>query len=235
MSLSRPAAAFAAQSYDRVAQGHIVHVHHAVPAYRKRVNSERVLVPQAGINHGCQQVVGRTYGMDIAGEVEVDVLHRQRLGVSSSAGTSLDAESRPHGGLSHGADGVFPDVPQCLPQAQGHHGLALSQRSGRHCGHQNQFAVRLVAQPVEHRQLHFGHMRAVQTQLVGQNTRLLCYFGDVSQLCLLGDLQIAEHVGPLSYLLHGHIYMYMCMYMHVYFSAGHDNLSAALWSLFHDI
>jgi len=25
------------------------------------------------------------------------------------------------------------------------------------------------------------------------------------------------------------------MYMHVYFSAGHDNLSAALWSLFHDI
>ena len=53
-----------------------------------------VAVHEMRLDHGRQQVVGRADGVDVAGEVEVEVLHRDDLGVATAGGAALDAEDR---------------------------------------------------------------------------------------------------------------------------------------------
>ena len=71
------------------------------------------------VDHGGQQVVGRTDGVEVAGEVEVDVLHGHHLGITAASGAALYAEHRPQRGLTQGDNhllaqamkSVRPDQP----------------------------------------------------------------------------------------------------------------------------
>ena len=46
------------------------------------------------VNEGRQQVVGNTDGMKVTSEVEVDVLHRHHLGVTTASSSALDTKDR---------------------------------------------------------------------------------------------------------------------------------------------
>ena len=47
-----------------------------------------------------QQVVGGGDGVEIAGEMEIDVLHRHDLGIAAAGRAALDAEAGPERGLA---------------------------------------------------------------------------------------------------------------------------------------
>lgn len=61
-----------------------------------RFNVELVALVQMVVDHGGKQVVGRSNGMEVTSQVQIELLHRQHLGVSSASGTALDSESWAH-------------------------------------------------------------------------------------------------------------------------------------------
>ena len=68
-------------------------------------------------------------GVDVAGEVEVHLLHRDHLRVSPARGAALDAERGAHRGLADARDAVLVQVrAHGLRQADGRRRLALAER-----------------------------------------------------------------------------------------------------------
>ena len=67
-----------------VAQGPVVHVDHALPGHPPDVEAEGVALEDVVVEHGGQQTVCGGHGVKVAGEVEVDLLHRHDLGVAAA-------------------------------------------------------------------------------------------------------------------------------------------------------
>ena len=53
-----------------------------------------------GVDRRRNQVVRRSDGVDVAGQVQVEVLHRHHLAVAAAGRTAFDAEGRPLRGLA---------------------------------------------------------------------------------------------------------------------------------------
>ena len=103
----------AAEAVDDVAQLAVVHVHRALPGNLLRVYAERVTLLDVVIQHRGEQVVRGAYGVEVAGEVQVYVLHGHDLGVAAARGAALDAEYGAERGLAqrgHGALAYFPQA-----------------------------------------------------------------------------------------------------------------------------
>lgn len=103
------------------------------------------LVVHSGVDLGGEEVVGSNNGVDITGEVEVELLHGDDLGVATAGGTTLDAEGGALGGLSQaGEDLLVESGAESLGEADlwleregGEYGagaLALAEGSGVDAG-----------------------------------------------------------------------------------------------------
>ena len=68
--------------------------------------------------------------MHVAGKMQVDVFHRQDLGVTTAGSTAFDAEDRSQGRFAQGDDGFMTHVVQGLGQADSRQGLAFAGRVG---------------------------------------------------------------------------------------------------------
>ena len=164
--LARIAVGAAAEADGDVAQRPVVHVHGAAPADPQGVDLVRVAVQDRGVDHRRQQVVGRRDGVDVAGEVEVEVLHRDDLGQTAAGGAALDAEHRAQRGLAQAGDRVLADDSQALGEADERRRLALPGLGRGHAGDAHQLAVRAVGEALEHGQRHLGLVAAVGLDLV---------------------------------------------------------------------
>ncbi len=69
---------------------------------------ERVAVGDRVVDHRREQVVGERDRVDVAGQVEVEVLHRNDLRIAAARRAALDAEHRPERRLPDGRDGPRP-------------------------------------------------------------------------------------------------------------------------------
>ncbi len=78
--------------------------------------AEAFALLQVVIQHGAAQVVGRGHGVNIAGEVQVDVLHGQHLGVSAAGGAAFDAEHRTEEGSRRAMTVRFPILDIASPR-----------------------------------------------------------------------------------------------------------------------
>ena len=135
--------------------------------------------------------------MEVAREVQVDILHGNDLRVPAAGGTALDAEHRAQAGLAQRHDGLLAQTAQGIGQADGGRGLALARRSGVDGGDQDQLSVLmlLVAQQVV---IDLRLVIAVQFQVFGRNARLLGDLGNRLRLRCLCNLDIGFHAAPLS-------------------------------------
>ena len=125
---------------DDVAQLAVVHVHRAPPQHAFGVDVQRVALIDVVVEHGGKQIVGRADGVEVAGEVQVDVFHRQNLRITAARRAALDAEHGAQRRFAHGDHGLFADVVQCVGQADGYRGLAFARRGRIDGGYQNQTA-----------------------------------------------------------------------------------------------
>jgi len=66
--------------------------------------------------------------MKVAGEVEVDFLHRHDLTVSPAGGAALDSEDRPEAGLAQAEHGIPSTQRERIGESDGGRGLPLSGR-----------------------------------------------------------------------------------------------------------
>ena len=73
------AVCFTAQSDFNPPQSTVVHIHTAAEYHPFGVNIKHIPLMNMIVNQGGKQVVGSGNGMNIAGKVQVDLLHRQHL------------------------------------------------------------------------------------------------------------------------------------------------------------
>ncbi len=194
--LARKAVEPAAEAVDDLAHGAVVEVDAAPPGDGQRVDLELVAVHEVAVDHGGEQVVGRADGVDVAGEVQVEVLHREELRVAAAGGAALDAEDRAEGGLAQGEHRVHADGVHRLGEADGGDRLALAQRRRRDGRDVDDLAVRLVLEALEDGHVvDLGLVAAVELQLVLEDAGLLGDRLDGLHGGGLGDLDVARHRG----------------------------------------
>jgi rRNA processing protein Krr1/Pno1 len=127
-----------------VAQGPVVHVHDPLPDDAGGIDAQRVAVGDVVVEGGRKQVVGDADGVEVAREVQVDVLHGHHLGIAAAGRAALDAEARAQGRFPDAQGGLAAQAVQGVGQADGGGGLAFPGRGGGDGGDQDQLADRIV-------------------------------------------------------------------------------------------
>ena len=93
-ALPGDAVGLAAQSDNDMPQRPFVEVHDAAPCDPSRIEAEFVSLVQVIVDHRGEQIVRRGDRVEVSREVEVDVFHRNDLGIAASGRSALDAEAR---------------------------------------------------------------------------------------------------------------------------------------------
>ena len=182
-----------AQAVHDVAELAVVHVDGALPGDLLGVDAQGVALLDVVVEHSGQQVVGCTDGVEVAGEVEVDVLHGDHLGVAAAGSAALDAEDRAQGGLAQSQDGVLADLLEAVCQADGRGGLALAGRGGVDGGDEHQLAVFVGCVVREVVEVDLGLGLAVELEVLLVDAGLGGDLCDVLGGYRLGDLDIGGH------------------------------------------
>ena len=84
----------APKSRHDVAERSVVDVQRPRPGDEARPDLE-LPMEDGGIDDGGQQVVGCLDRVDVAGEMQIDLLHRNDLGQAAAGPAAFDAEQRP--------------------------------------------------------------------------------------------------------------------------------------------
>ncbi len=157
-------------------------------------SSALCFVKHARIDGGGQQIIRRDDGVNVAGEMEIELLHRNDLAVAAAGRAALDAERGALAGLANAGEHFLAQVrAQRLAEADGGGGLALAQRRGRDRGHHDVFSVGRILQPVANGEVHFGFGLAVEVQFFGKDTGLGGDLVDGKGRGGLRDFDIAGH------------------------------------------
>ena len=185
--LARITVGDAAERTDDLAQGAVVHVHHAAPDDAAAVDAERIAPIDVVVDQRRQKIMRRGDGVEIAGEVEVDVLHRDHLRVAAAGRAALHAERRSERRLAQAQHRLLADVIERVGEADRGGGLAFARRRRRNRGDQNELAVLLVLERLHVFHRHLGLVMAVRVEILRGDAEL--FLGDVEDLPLLGGLR----------------------------------------------
>ena len=97
------------------------------------------------VQTGCNQIVGNADRVHIAGEVQIDVLHRYDLCVAATSRAALNAEYRTERWFAQRRENILTQLVQRIRQSDSCRRLALARRGRRDRSHQHQLAVRHVS------------------------------------------------------------------------------------------
>ena len=124
------------------AQRAVVHVEAAAPGDAARVDAELVAPIDVVVDHRGQQIVGGADGVEIAGEMQVDLVHRHDLRIAAAGRAALHAEAGAQARLAQADHRLLADAVQRVAQADGGGGLAFAGRRRVDRGDQDELAVR---------------------------------------------------------------------------------------------
>ena len=102
--------------------------------------------------------------MEVAREMQVDLIHRQHLGIATAAGTPLHAEARPQGRFAQGQHGILAQALHAQGQSDAHRGLADARLGGRDGRHEDELVLAYLLL-VNEAFGHLGNVSAVVLQL----------------------------------------------------------------------
>ena len=132
-----------------MAQLTVVHIDDALPSDAFNVNAKLVALLNMVVEHGGQQVVGSTDGMEVAGKVQVDILHGDDLSPAAAGSAALNAKDGAERRLAQGHGALDAATAQAVGQTDGRGGLALARRRWVDSGHEDELGLvisRLVEQ-----------------------------------------------------------------------------------------
>ena len=137
------------QGVGDLAQRPVIHIQSPAPGDAALVEVEFIAPIDVIIDQRGEQIVGRSDGVDIAGEMEIDVLHGHDLGVAATGGAALDPETRSQAGLAQAHHGLLADGVKTVAEADRGGSLTLAGRSWGNRGNQDQLTVRLIGQGLD--------------------------------------------------------------------------------------
>ena len=146
---------------------------HAAPRHPAAVDAERVAPIDVVVDQRREQIVRRCDGMEIAGEMEVDVLHRHDLGIAAAGGAALHAERRAERGLAQAQHRLLADVVERVGQSDRRGGLAFAGRRRRDGGDEDELAVGFALQRFDVVHRHLGLVVAIGFEVLRRNAELL--------------------------------------------------------------
>ena len=158
--LARIAIGDAAERRDDRAQRAVVHVDDAPPGDAAPVEAQRIAPIDVIVDQRREQVMRDADGVEVAGEMEVDVLHRHDLRIAAAGRAALHAEAGAERGLAQAHDGLLADVVERVAEADRRRRLAFAGRRRADGGDEDQLAVRLA---FERSDVIEGDLRLVMT------------------------------------------------------------------------
>ena len=182
------------QTCHHVAQGPVVHVEHPLPEDLPQREAFLTVLVDIVVEQRTDGVVGRGHGVEVAREVQVDLLHRQHLGIAATSSTTLDAKARSQRWFAQSHHGLLADLVQTQCQTDTHRSLTdtrLCRADGRH---QNQPAL-LHFLLINHLHWHLRHEAAVGVYSLRVNTHLGSDLTDWFQFAFPCNLYICLHIG----------------------------------------
>ena len=171
--LAREAVGRATEGDRHIAQSAVVHVDHPPPGDAAHIDAQLIAVVDVVVDQRGKQVVGQRDGVEVAGEVQVDVLHRHHLRMAATGRATLDAKHRAERGLAQAHHGLLANAVERIAQADGGGGLAFAGRRRADGGDQDQLAVGPVFQGLEIVQRDLGLVVAIGLQVFIGNAELL--------------------------------------------------------------
>ncbi len=139
--LARGAVGRAPQPHHDLAQGPVVHVHHAPPHHPSGIDVQGVAGGQVVVDDRREQVVGHADGVEVPREMQVDVLHGHHLRVAPAGGAALDAEAGAQGGLADAEHRLPSQARQRVGETHGGGGLPFPRGRGGDGGDQDELAL----------------------------------------------------------------------------------------------
>ena len=188
---SRRAVGFSAHAVDNKAELTVIHIHAALPGDAANVNAQFIALLDMVVEHGGKQVVCSADGVEVTGEMQVNILHGDNLCITAAGCTALDAEHRAKARFTQRADGFLADAAQAVGQANGGCGLAFAGRGGGHGCDQNQLGF--SSGVADQSRINLGLITAIGLKGFFRN---VCFFGNLSNgqhFTLLSNFDICRH------------------------------------------
>ena len=163
---------------DDLAQRTVIHVHNATPRHPAHVDIEIVPPVDVVVDQCRKKVVGRGDGVEIASEMEIDILHRHHLRHSAAGRAALDAEIRPQRGFAQADRRFLADGRQSIAKPDRGRGLTLARRRRADGGHKDQLAVRTIGKAFDEVCGEFRLVVAIGQKMLARNAELVADFAD---------------------------------------------------------
>ena len=180
----------------------VVDVEDTLPQYlfqREAVGSVLidVVVEQSG-NH----VVGRGDRMEVASEVEVDLVHRQHLSVTATGSTAFLTEAGTERRLTQCHDSILADGIHAERQTHAYRRLADAGLGGTDSGHEDEVVLAhgFFLDGVD---VHLGDVLTIAFSLLRVDTQLPDDVVDRTENCRLCNFNIRFHLSTIKRLIYG--------------------------------
>ena len=188
---TRNAVRLAAETYGYLAQGAVVHIDTAQYKHALWVDIKLVALVDVIVYHRAEEVVRGGQRVHIAGEMQIDILHRNHLRISAAGGAALYAENRPHRRLAKRRNTALPQLCERLAETDGNSRLALARGSRVYRRNKYQLAVRTGGGLREKLLRELRFVFAVKLEFVLGNTESGSYLFNRFFLRLEGDLDVS--------------------------------------------
>ena len=158
-----------AQGRIDAAQRAIIHVNRAAPGNAARIQAKFIAPIDVVIQHRRQQIIGAGDGVEIPGEMQIDIFHRQHLRITAAGRPTLHAKAGTKGWFAQADHGARAERIQRITKTNGGGGFALTSRGWVDAGDQHQGAIRAVCLGADEIQPDLGLVFAVGFQRIGRN------------------------------------------------------------------
>ena len=165
---------------DDAAQASIVHIHDATPKNLLEFETLCFVLETVIVQKGRDHVVGLCDGMEIASEMEINLIHRQNLGITATCSTTLHAEARTQRWFAKSHYSLLANLLHTQGETHGYGGLAITSLGRTDSGNEDEVMVlKLVS--VNSGRSNLSDVTAVVFHLVFVNSKFCCHFIDRAQ------------------------------------------------------
>ena len=169
-----------AETGDDATETTVVDVHYSAPENLLELESLSLVLETVIVQEGSNHVVGLSDGMEVACEMEVDLIHRQYLCITATGSTTLHTEARTERRFAQCYNSLLSNLLHTEGETHGYGGLTITSLGRTDSGNEDKMMVlKLVS--VNFVRSNLSDVTAVVFYLVFMNSKFCCHFIDRAQ------------------------------------------------------